>query len=628
MEVKMSKKYTIMIIPLIALIAIGLFSANVYSVGLQGHYKDQGGPGASVGECDVCHDFATGYYNSPSQGNLRWVKSTINSRTVKFIAFSGTTDGTLADGVDTKLDGACEVCHTTTNYHTNTGDGINHFDAQNCTLCHPHFADDIVNYFEPRFIGSQSHITHFDDPKGPMFKAQRPNDYCTYYCHLSTDFSKFNDGQPLATTTVCNACHSQGGPFHGVNDPDIGAKPNWTDGVYKSVPSGYPYLLKDGKENWCAGCHDSGNSVVQGISAPNVMGDNSTYGYNISGHGRNPQSYIRCDDCHDLLVSHTDGNARTYSASLNNYQSAYRLLIGMDVPRVNFTFGPNAFRLCMECHIYSEVVGPDSAFRDDNKAEYLHDVHIGETFRGMIVWDSDWSCVPGSPDFCASSADSAMSCTACHNVHGSPMVIGSTYYPNPKMIRHGELISSPGTSNKVPAFDFHWYDSNNQPTTDFNLSRSGGMLSGPPQIITLNEVCWGCHVYGENKYFRSPAGPEIVIINNVWTSDLSDVPTTTFAAGEAIRYNVSFKVSGPNATYFMRANGTAKNTTGTAWSTNLQAQKGPLAPGDYIWMWDKTVPGSASHGSNAKVTVTLKMRVVAGTPVISQVSKTATFRIQ
>ncbi len=644
----MSKKYLVLFIPLIALFVVGMISGDVYSLG---HFKDQGGPGGTVADCDICHDFAGGYYASPPTGyNLRWVKTTINSRTVKFVKFSssdppniGVADGTLADGNDSLLDGACEVCHTQTNYHTNTGDGKNHFDGVNCTVCHPHFVDDINNYFEPRFVGNQSHITHFDDPKGPMFKVIRPSDFCTYYCHSTSDFSLFKDGQPKATTTVCNPCHSKGGAFDGVNDPAIGAKTNWGedvdgDGVYRrSLPSDpWPNVLKAGKENWCAGCHDAGNSVVQGVSAPDVMGDNVNYGYNVSGHGRNPQNYIRCDDCHDAVAVHTDGNARTYSASASprNYQSGYRLLFGMDIPRTDFAWGQNAFDLCMQCHSYGDLTGlTTSNFREDRNSpaeRNLHNYHIGEIYRGMIVWDSDWNATAAN---CATGAcaDSAMSCTACHNVHGSPCLQGGDTEvacpdpPHVPMIRHGELMSSPGL-DKTPALRFNWYDSNNVATTDFTESRWGGLLCGQPQDVTYNWVCWGCHTRGEVKYYRTPGGPEGVTVNSVYTTDLSNTPKTTFAPGAQIRYHVSYTVSGPLAAYTMKGLGTSKNTSGTpAWTQTLETLTATRAAGTYEFTWDRTLT-SATSGQNAKVTITVKQK--NGAVLINEASGFAIFRIQ
>lgn len=657
----MCKKHILLIVPLVALIAIGIFSGDVHSdiAGLQGHYKDLGGPGGNVSDCNICHDFAGGYYNNPASGNLRWVKPSIkfcststtvacnidsdcptgetcgpSSRTVKFIRFAAPpADGTLADG-PAPYDGACEVCHTKTNYHTYNGykqDGVTpvdpHYDGLDCTGCHPHFRQNMLNYFEPAFSGSQSHITHWTDPKGP----QLGSDNCTY-CHNANHFYLFADGKNFAETTVCNPCHSEDGSFHGVSDPVIGAKANWVDGIYTAQG-----LVKEGKENWCAGCHDNGTSVIKGVSAPNVMGNNSTYGYNISGHGRNPLDYIRCDDCHDTSVLHTDGKPRTYSASQNNYKAGYRLILGLTIPR-NGQYGQNAFKLCFDCHVYSEVTGysvngQTSNFRNDNAGLNLHNTHIGSQYASIICWDSDWDGLT-FPDLCyvgSECQDSAMSCTACHNVHGSPMTISSTYYPNPKMIRHGELISTPGTTDAVPALDFRWYTSESVPTTDFILSRWGGMTVGgmDNQRIDVNHVCWGCHAKGENRYYRVPSGlTESVKINNVWTTDLSNTGKTLFARGEGIRYHVSYTVSGPATTYNLKSNGNAKNTSGSAWSTTLSVISRTANAGIYSETWDSTIPSGATSGSSAKVTVTVKMRYTPSGTVISQDSKTSTFRIQ
>ena len=638
----MNRKCMIGIILLVALVVTGAISGKVYSLG---HFKDQGGPGGSVTDCNVCHDF-TKYYDNYTLGNLRWVRTSIvdklgNSHTVKFLKFSssdppnpGVADGTLADGNDLLLDGPCEVCHTTTNYHTNTGDGKVHFDGTNCTVCHPHFLDDINNYFEPRFSGTQSHITHFDDPKGPQFRLTRPNDYCTYYCHSTSGFDKFKDNQPLATTTVCNPCHSEGGAFLGVSDPTIGAKPNWTDSIYNPAvpPELWPSTLKAGKENWCAGCHDGGTSVVNSVSAPNIMGDNVTYGYNVSGHGRNPDNHIGCVDCHDLTALHTDGNARTYSASLNNYRSGYRLNEDMAIPRIHYEYGPNAYKLCMKCHVYSDVFGPASDFRNDNAGLYLHDEHLNEVFRGILCWDSDWS---GSCDPVTGNCDSAMSCTACHNVHGSPCLLGNNNVvacpdpPTVPMIRHGELISPPGSTSYVPALRFNWYDSNNNPTTDFTKSRWGGLLCGQPTDVTYNHVCWGCHTRGEVKYYRVPGGAEAVTVHNVWTTDTSDVGKTTFKPGDPIRYHVSFKINGPSPSYFVKAIGTAVNVTCPTWKQTFQ-KTDTLPKGEYDWYADKMIPvfTPGPSGCDCQITIVVGMFDSPGGILIYSDKKTVYFHIQ
>lgn len=644
MNKKMDKKYLILIIPLTVLAVIGMLSGNVYSLG---HYKDQGGPGGTVADCNVCHDFAGGYYNNYTLGNLRWVKSTIydqlsNPHTVKFVKFSSgdlpTGDGTLADGNDSKLDGPCEVCHTVTKYHKNTGDGKNHFDGVDCTLCHPHFLSDINNYFEPRFVGNQSHFTHFDDPKGPQFQIQRPNDYCTYFCHSTTDFSKFKDALPLATTTVCNPCHSKGGTngFDGVDDPVIGAKPNWEPAAYKAPtnPGDWPSKLQDGKENWCAGCHDNGTSVINGVSAPNVMGDNVFFGYNVSGHGRNPSGYVKCEACHDLTMLHTDGNPRTYSAQANNYKTGYRLAKGLTIPKKNIIGSPSHYELCLDCHIYSDIMGPSSNFwNQDNSlaTRNLHNVHVGNySISAIECWDSDWSCIKTSPsDQCSTADDSALSCTACHNVHGSRMVIAGTNYPSKPMIRHGELISSPGTSNKVPALDFRWYDVYGVRTADFNQSVRGGLLCGMPENVAYNYVCWGCHTQGEVTYTRNLG----VTVESVWTSntDPESTPKDVFHPGDPIRYNVRFTVTGLNPSYYITENGVAQKVDGTGQKQTF-TQSQTLAPGStYVWAVDRLIPSTIvppPGGISAMVSITMGMYNAPGGLLIDQDLMSALFRIE
>jgi len=427
-------------------------------------------------DCLVCHDSV----DTRNLSFIREVISTPNSgpREVWFTAYTGWRS--YADG-DTVYDGVCEVCHTITHYHTNYDNSTTHFDGQDCIRCHPH-----TNDFYPTLPARQSHLTHFSAPQGPQIN------YDCSVCHGNFSDSLFADGNPLATTTVCDPCHSPGGAFDGVNDPVIGAKLNWDDGIYEPAvpPEEWPSRLKVGKENWCAGCHDDGISVINGVSAPNVMGDNTTYGYTVSGHG---EYAVRCDDCHDLTMLHTDGQARTYSASSDNYREGYRLNADMAIPR-NGEYGPMAFQLCMNCHDYSDIMGTPSNFRDDNIGVQLHETHLNLSFAHMICWDSDWNqnannCNQGE------CAESAISCTACHNVHGSP---------TPAMIRHGELISTPGTTDKVPALRFRWYKADGTQTMVLDESRYGGLLCGTTYNVSFNHVCWGCHPAGELRYYRTP----------------------------------------------------------------------------------------------------------------------------
>jgi hypothetical protein len=706
----MNRKYFIFIISLAALICIGFLSENVYSLG---HYKSMGGTGGTVANCNVCHDFVNGRYQNPdATHNLRWVKTTIKVcststdiacnvdgdcptgescttvGTVKFDRFSKDDspaqtppyDGTLADGNNALLDGACEVCHHPielftdensnsrwdpgepstdlngnglcdpgesyvdvdhngkcdpgTKYHYSYnyapyGDTTNHHDGENCTGCHPHFLDDINNYFEPRFPGNQSHYTHFTDPKGPKLGDSN----CTY-CHYSNSvLDLFKDGKPLSETEVCDTCHGKGGDYELNGYGSIAdAKANWEVGIYEPpLASGdWPSKLREGQEFWCLNCHDNSPAVIDTpstpntdpVTAPNVAGDSTkNYSYFSSGHGH-ASPPVSCsgvpgvNGCHYTLFPHIDGKARTYVASSDNYQSGYRLSANMSIPR-NTELGSGAFELCVSCHSWTKLISDVSNFRDINTGKQLHDLHLG---TGSIVfnsWDSDWDSSDYDEDcFYGTCGDSKVSCTACHNVHGSPMYGGAGgLVPCPPMIRHGELISSPGTNNKVPAFSFRWLDEHGVETADFNNSLYGYMICGGPDDISLNHVCWGCHETQNLQYKRVPETAEAVTIHEVKTTDTDGNPyptctgtdNNTFHKGAPIRYHVSFTITGPAASYYVVARGTVQKAIGTGPQQTFQAAQ-TLTPGNtYHWCWDKQLPSSVNTPLDVKVTFEVGM---------------------
>jgi hypothetical protein len=689
----MRKKTFAIVISLIAVLTIVVFSGNVYPLGHFNHSPQFTTIGGSVTDCSICHDFANGYYESPPSGyNLRWVRRQIEYPTgtfhdVTFTTFSGTS-GTLADG-SPPYDGPCEVCHTTTDYHRNNSTGDHtHYVGQDCTVCHLHFLDDITDYFEPHFTGTQSHFTHWDDPKGPRlgnttcFYDQQPGG-----CHNRGSFKKFgpDPGQYLKDTTVCNNCHSGGGAYDGVgtlgtcsittanvcnedsdcptgetcvSDPNsvaFGAKFNWEDGIYEppADPNAWPSRLRAGKENWCAGCHDNGISVVNGIHAPNVMGDNINYGYNINGHGRNSNNYVGCLSplplgCHNALAIHIDSNARTYEVSgysippvvVHPYKESYRLADDMDIPRY-LQYGSDAFKLCFNCHSYTEIFGAKSKFRNVTSEENvnLHDVHAGEAYRAWISWDSDWDGVncnnPSHPPQCV---DSVISCPACHNVHGSPCLIGplgsvsaiaSCSDPlKAPMIRHGELIST-STEDRRPALDFRWYESDaTTQTTNFLESHYGGMRCGNPYNASVNHVCWGCHPLSASLQYHRRI--EEVIVYRVWTTDLADNEIDTFRPGDPIGYHVEFTLIGANRPYYVGARAVVKNVTPGAkdWGETVEKFV-TTSPGEhYHWKGYRTVSNDADSGSDAEVTIHVGVFDTSGAPLINRDNKYKIFHIQ
>lgn|GEM_PF-2606727 len=323
-----------------------------------------------------------------------------------------------------------------------------------CTTCHG-------ESFEGHTT-SGGHAVHLDaeDPRGPGGLAC--ND-----CHEDGNFPAFASGADadesgsieLGETDVCDACHSPGGSYDGVDSTlapsgalSVGAKDNWASRVYETTST-----LSAGKERWCAGCHDGDSSVsgqepshINGVYAPGIAGNEASstaygvgYGYYTTGHGVTTDTVypwtkktgsplermgagLECIECHDTSFGHIDGLARTYDSHSSagtpaKYQAGYRLKsIGgefpLEVPRTNEWNESLAedFRLCLQsgCHIsapHTDEASVLTNFRQDggNNYHYYH-LEIGSSWP---IFQSDWD----SP----LTGDSGGTCIVCHNVHGS-----------------------------------------------------------------------------------------------------------------------------------------------------------------------------------------------------------------
>jgi hypothetical protein len=327
-----------------------------------------------------------------------------------------------------------------------------------------------------------SHQAHLTAASGPLLACGA--------CHVTPYAGVFLDGQDLDNTTVCNTCHSPGGAYDGVNDPVIGAKANWSTGIYEEVfdPSaGNMTILPTGKERWCVTCHDDVPSEVNGVS----------------------QQSITCLTCHDQAFTHTDGEPRTYTADAANYQAGYRLKsvdgeAPLDVPKsVHRPPKAEDFRLCFSCHDSGSFLNFDNTntnFRSDvnDSCETLdpllssdrvnkHYFHLGYQ---PPTYDSDWDGV---------SPDSSPSCPACHNVHGPRLRDGASHAP--AMIRTGELIGreSEGSLN-LEYYISQCPDTITSPTNELfdatGDSTGGSMIYDPLQWVnpyTRGGVCRMCH---------------------------------------------------------------------------------------------------------------------------------------
>lgn len=241
--------------------------------------------------------------------------------------------------------------------------------------------------------------------------------------------------------------------------------------------------------------------------APNVIGDNTNYGFYVTGHK------MDCLSCHDSEIRHIDGDPRTYDAdeatstAINPYCDSYRLKFleddttcSMNVPRATASNSPitqwQHFALCFDCHNKYEVIGENSAdvsntnfWNDDSSDANSHWLHLAMNSKHV---DSDFDTVN----------DSRESCIACHNVHGSP---------SGPMIRHGELISPRGTTKFVPAVNFFYLiEGDGSATATFTPSPS--LLGGTYDVYAW----WSVHANrATNAKFlvNHDGGQDEVVVN-------------------------------------------------------------------------------------------------------------------
>ncbi len=347
-----------------------------------------------------------------------------------------------------------------------------------CAYCH-------------RINESRSHFSHIYAERGPYM-------ICTN-CHSTNEPYTFKDGKSLSETIICNTCHSPGGTFDGVGDPIIGAKSNWKNGVYNNGNDN----LKVGKEKWCVGCHDDNPAIVKGEVAPNKSGDNNTYGYYITGHGRvltydrmswqslqdigNPGANKTCDECHNVTSRHI-----TVGQNDNN-----RLKSGYDNNQNNDN--------CNNCHngpnpspqFYTNSIDYEKSTHGGKNCTDCHDVH-GSNGKGMTKEIDEGLCNKChngheghalNVQFGKNGKTYSLECTSCHNVH----IISGMYTTT---VPNKSPVSKLSDITKV------WGD---DPTEKINIlggtyrTPSGDTFSGS-QLPDYPTFCLDCHGVLQNEF--------------------------------------------------------------------------------------------------------------------------------
>jgi len=424
----------------------------------------------------------------------------------------GTTDSRLLSVNSRKV---CAECHVV------DGKVVGHSSGADCSECHG---------------TSGSHATHTTvNTRGPA----TPLDCAD--CHDTDQYPLFADGESLDSTAVCDACHSPGGTYDGVDDPYLGAKSVWDVGAYDGQ-------LATGKEQWCVGCHDDEPAVIAGVSAPDVSL------FWMSGHGRS--GVLACEDCHDTTTgTHIDGDDRTYafteisqhtpSSTGVDYQAGYRLrsvygsvplmipmswgttFVGSSDTEIadDMVYKKYGAGLCFDsgCHYTTFMLEDnyDTYFKRERppnppfkwsygwgegdpaqtNEHYYHLVEMSHHPGSARTWDSDWD---SSTDTFGQGYDSLFTCSTCHNVHGVAGTLGSSNQP---MIRDGSLTYDREDDFRLGfAFSYVIWDGQTSPPTMTSLDTTRETSDGAifrmgwqygPGGNNVGGMCFNCHSYLE-----------------------------------------------------------------------------------------------------------------------------------
>lgn len=405
-------------------------------------------------------------------------------KNVKFLGYgtpnafaSGDFDG---DGV---YDGICEVCHTRTDYHRNNdntppnGEGVpnrDHNKDRVCTQCHMH-----KNGF--RGMGDGAHDSHVGTDYGPNMTCVSGD----YACHGAEEIPLFFDKKGFALTEACDDCHSPEGV-------QILKEKSVEDGYWKrpgsSLGEESSWLAELGEESFCGSCHDEtpGNTVMDGSgnAAPNVLGDNATFGFYLKGHGKalgnyeklayqedgedgNPAANKKCGDCHDTTSEHFNSATKRLKPGYENDQnnsncnnchsvggiatSPPDLYVNPDLtdPQPSdYEGGKHGVLLCSHCHdVHGRYVdnletvkstGPGMIVNEDGVRALCLNCHNanhnnttaepGSAECFVCHVDGGFAGAPMHPQSPPEAHEDASveACSKCHNPHNPPHGKGST----------------------------------------------------------------------------------------------------------------------------------------------------------------------------------------------------------
>ncbi len=396
-------------------------ASNTYAVAL--HYDSASNVLADCGDCHEVHRATAGSqdlsemvtydsHTSTTATNLYYFRADTNripqstGPGVLHAVGSGSSDFAFSSS---PYNGACQVCHTTTSHHTNTGGDVSHYIGQVCTDCHAH---------DDSFAGSGGGGTDCISCHTSAQGSHRA---------VISDFSLAASHIPggAATTNDCMTCHLEeyGNAYHGNTTTDLR---NVDTGAAVSIAQPFSRNTSSAtleadvvnlQNNFCLPCHDAngangdttpfstGNSV---LDIKDALSTGNAYFHPVRGPGNNPlcnsstmkapwnqtngHDMISCFDCHGInahgsannnmlrvnISGPTDyGNTSTFCTTCHNSGSgSYHTSGG------HFTHSPYS---CRGCHSGQVEVDVNNDWNPTTPAVNVQNAAL-DIHGGNFIW--------------------------------------------------------------------------------------------------------------------------------------------------------------------------------------------------------------------------------------------------